>query len=83
MPSPNLIHRDTALLRTGYMPAREHGTTDAEWERQKAAAATQLEKNEGAEPFGVDKKRARRYREDRIDAIAARIVKPLPRKVAA
>lgn len=74
MPSPILIHRDTMLGQTGYMPARKAGETDKEWQARLATAASEAEKELGLQAYYVKGKRARRYRQDDIDKVVPQIV---------
>lgn len=74
MPSPILVHRDTMLGQTGFMPARKAGESDNQWQRRLAVAASEAEKELGLKAYYVRGKRARRYRQDDIDALVPSIV---------
>lgn len=75
MPSPRYLHRDEALYLLGCMPARMPNEGDKSFQSRKALAASQCEKDYGITPHYVEKKRARRYREDEVMAVQKRIIK--------
>lgn len=75
MPSPKLIHRDTMLEQTGHMPARKHGEGSRQFEARKGQAASHAELRLGLTAYAVEGKRARRYRQDEVDAAVNRTVK--------
>lgn len=75
MPRLHFLHRDEMLLRTGHMPARKHGEGSRQFEARKGQAASQAELRLGLTAYSVEGKRARRYRQDEVDAAVNRTVK--------
>lgn len=75
MPRPHYIHRDEMLSQTGYMPARKEGEGSRQFEARKGQAASHAELRLGLTAYAVEGKRARRYRQDEVDAAVNRTVK--------